>query len=216
MVNCLCPQTTRLSTCLPCSCGSGHGIFMRILFSVFYPSRYQELLYYQHHITDLDQCFHWAVVLSYDAQFWHTCAIQGLLFSTFDQQLYITMLDTMATKVSACRCFWCQHFDHKVVNCPFPWRPCWRRIQHWRKLLKASWVREINRGTCSSIPSPRAPAPSCPLSSTRAGKSALSINQTRVPSPTAEGPMSADTVSKSIQLESVILQAQSPLNLDSF
>ena len=86
----------------------------------FYPSRYQELSHYWCHIADLDQCFHWAAVLSYDAQFQHRCAIQGLPFSAFDQQLYVTTLDAMATKVSACRCFWCQHFDHKVVNCPFP------------------------------------------------------------------------------------------------
>ena len=35
----------------------------------FYPSRYQELLHYWHHIADLDQHFHWAVVPSYNAQF---------------------------------------------------------------------------------------------------------------------------------------------------
>ena len=71
----------------------------------FFPHRYLELSHYQHHIADLDQHFHWAAMLSYDAQFHHKCAIQGLPFSTFDQQLYIMTLDTTATKVSACRCF---------------------------------------------------------------------------------------------------------------
>ena len=32
----------------------------------FYPSRYQELSHYWHHIVDLDQHFHWAAVLSYN------------------------------------------------------------------------------------------------------------------------------------------------------
>ena len=86
----------------------------------FYPSRYLELSHYWHHITDLDQHFHWAVVLSYDTQFQHRCNVQGLPFSAFDQQLYVTTLDAMATKVSACICFRCQHFNHKVVDCPFP------------------------------------------------------------------------------------------------
>ena len=86
----------------------------------FFPNRYQELLHYQHHIMDVDQCFNWAAMLSYDAQFHHKCTMQGLPFSAFDQQLYMTMLDTTATKVSAHRCFRCQCFDHEVINCPFP------------------------------------------------------------------------------------------------
>ena len=53
-------------------------------------------------------------------QFCHKCAVQGLPFSAFDQQLYIMTLNATATKVSACRCFQCQHFDHEVVDCPFP------------------------------------------------------------------------------------------------
>ena len=51
----------------------------------FYPHRYLGLSHYQHHIADLDQHFHWAAVLSYDAQFCHKCAVQGLPFSAFDQ-----------------------------------------------------------------------------------------------------------------------------------
>ena len=56
----------------------------------FFRHRYQELSHYQHHIVDLDQHFKWAVVLSYDAQFHHKCSMQGLPFSAFDQQLYMT------------------------------------------------------------------------------------------------------------------------------
>ena len=55
-----------------------------------------------------------------DTQFHHKCALQGLPFSVSNQQLYMTMLDAAATKVSACSCFRCQHFDHEVINCPFP------------------------------------------------------------------------------------------------
>ena len=95
----------------------------------FFPSRYQELSHYWCHIADLDQHFKWAAVLSYDTQFCHKCAMQGLPFSAFNQQLYMNTLDATATKVSAHRCFRCQCFDHKVVNCPFPWGPHWR-IQH--------------------------------------------------------------------------------------
>ena len=86
----------------------------------FYPHRYLELSHYWCHIADLDQHFHWAAVLTYDAQFCLKCAIQGLLFSTFDQQLYIMTLDTTAAKVLAHRCFQCQCFNHKVIDCPFP------------------------------------------------------------------------------------------------
>ena len=86
----------------------------------FFPNRYQELSHYQCHIMDLDQHFNWAAVLSYDAQFHHKCTMQGFPFSAFNQQLYMTMLDATATNVSACRCFRCQCFDHKIIDCPFP------------------------------------------------------------------------------------------------
>ena len=36
--SCLWPQSARLGTCPPCTCGSGHGICMRILFLVFIPA----------------------------------------------------------------------------------------------------------------------------------------------------------------------------------
>ena len=86
----------------------------------FYPHRYMELLHYQRHISDLDQRFHWAAILSYDAQFRHKCAIHNLPLSTFDQQLYVTILDATATKAAARRCFRCQRYDHEVIDCPFP------------------------------------------------------------------------------------------------
>ena len=73
----------------------------------FFPHRYLELSHYWHHISDLDKCFHWAAMLSYDAQFQHKCMVQGLPFSTFHQQLYITTLNATAAKVMACRCSWC-------------------------------------------------------------------------------------------------------------
>ena len=85
-----------------------------------YPHRYLELSHYWCHMADLDQHFHWAAMLSYDTQFCHRCAAQGLPFSTFDQQLYVMILNTTGPKVSACRCFKCQHFNHEVIDCPFP------------------------------------------------------------------------------------------------
>ena len=76
----------------------------------FYPHRYLELSHYQYHIADLDQHFHWAVMLSYDAQFHHKCAVQGLPFSAFNQQLYVMTLDATAAKASVYRCFQCSAF----------------------------------------------------------------------------------------------------------
>ena len=99
---------------------------------------------------------------------------------------------------------------------PFPWGSCWRRIWHQRRLLKASRAREHTRDTCSSAPSPRGQDFNCQLSSTKAGRSASSISPTCSPSHTAEGPMSAGTVSRRTQLWSVVLQVQLPLNLDNF
>ena len=74
----------------------------------FYPNRYMELSHYRRHISDLDQRFHWAAILSDDAQFQQKCALLNLLLSAFDQQLYITILDATATKAAAHRCFQCQ------------------------------------------------------------------------------------------------------------
>ena len=86
----------------------------------FFPHRYMELSHYHRHISNLDRHFHWAAVLSYNAQFWHRCTVHSLPFSTFDQQLYITTLDATAAKTTACRCFHCQCYDHEVIDCPFP------------------------------------------------------------------------------------------------
>ena len=86
----------------------------------FYPHRYMELSHYHRQISDLDQHFHWAAILSYDAQFQHKCALHNQLLSAFDQQLYVTILDTTVTKAAAYRCFCCQQYDHKVIDCSFP------------------------------------------------------------------------------------------------
>ena len=86
----------------------------------FYPNRYLELLHYRRHISDLDQCFRWAAVLSYDAQFRHKCALHNLPPSAFNQQLYVTILDATVAKATAHRCFCCQCYNHEVIDCPFP------------------------------------------------------------------------------------------------
>ena len=120
----------------------------------FFPNRYQELSHYWHHITDLEQCFNWAVVLSYDAQFCHKCAMQGLPFSTFDQQLYVTMLDATVAKVSAHRCFRCQHFDHEVNDCPSPPGALLEKDLSSKKAAQSQQGWEHTRNTSSNAPSP--------------------------------------------------------------
>ena len=97
----------------------------------------------------------------------------------------------------------------------FPWGPHRRRIQWQRRLLKASRAGELTVSS-SSAPAPGAVAPTSLLSTIRAEKSALSISQAPAASPTAEGLMCAGTVSRTTLLQNVILQAQPPLNLDSF
>ena len=59
----------------------------------FYPYRYLELSHYWHHISDLDQHFHWAAMLSYDAQF-HDIIVQSRASHSVPliSQLYITTL----------------------------------------------------------------------------------------------------------------------------
>ena len=98
---------------------------------------------------------------------------------------------------------------------PFPWGPHWRRIQWQRRLLKASRARE-SISSSSSTPAGGAIAPNSHPSIIRAEKSALSTSWAPAASPTAEEPMCAGTVSRTTLLQNVILQAQSPLNLDSF
>ena len=98
---------------------------------------------------------------------------------------------------------------------PFPRGSHLRRIWLQRRLLKASRARE-HTNYSSSTPAPGALAPNSLPSTTRAGRSALNCNQVPAASPTAEGPMCAGTVSRTTQLQTVILQAQSTLNLDSF
>ena len=181
----------------------------------FYPHRYLELSHYWHHITDLDQCFHWAGVLSYDAQFYHKCAIQGLPFSAFYQQLYDMTLNATAAKVSAWRCFQYQCFNHEVINCPFPPGAPLEKNLATKKVAQGQQGWGMHRQQQQhSIPG--APAPNCLLSTTRTGRSVLSSSQVPAASPAAEGPTCAGTVSRTTQLQNVILQAQFPLNLDSF
>ena len=98
---------------------------------------------------------------------------------------------------------------------PFPWGPHWRRRQWLRRQLKASRAGEISVSN-HSIPATEAQALNSQQCTIKAEKSALSTSRHLAPSPTAEGPMSASIVSRSTQLRSVILQAQSPLNHDSF
>ena len=117
----------------------------------------------------------------------------------------------------------CQHADvsgastltTRSLTVPFPQGSHWRRIWLQRRLLKASRAREYTDNN-SSTPLPGALAPSCLMSTTMAGRSVLSSSQVPAASPAAEGLMCLGTVSRTTQLQNVILQAQSPLNLDSF
>ena len=92
---------------------------------IFYPHRYLELSHYQWHIADLDQHFHWAAMLNYNMQFQHKCTVQGLPFSAFNQQLYITALPSMLQLLR------CWHADvsnaststMRSLTVPFPQGP---------------------------------------------------------------------------------------------
>ena len=120
MASCHLPLSEKPGTFQTYSSDCERGTYMKILCLCFYPNRYMELSHYHRHISDLDQQFHWAAVLSYDAQFRHKCTLHNLPLSTFDQQLYVTILDATVTMAAACRCFHCQCYDHKVIDCPFP------------------------------------------------------------------------------------------------
>ena len=175
----------------------------------FYPHRYLELSHYWHHITDLDQCFHWAAMLSYDVQFHHKCAIQGLPFSAFDQQLYFMTFNATAAKVSACRCYQCQCFDQEVIDCPFPLGAPLEKDPAMKKAGQGQQGLGNSTDNSSSTPLPGVQVPNCLLSTTRAGRCALSSNQVPAASPAVEGLMCAGTVSRTTQLQNVILQVQS-------
>ena len=103
----------------------------------------------------------------------------------------------------------------RSLTVPFPRGPHWRRIWLQRRLLRASRAGEHTDNSSSTL-APGALVPSSLPSTTRAGRSTLSISQVPTASPTAEGLICAGTVSRTTQLQNVILQAQSPLNLDSF
>ena len=98
---------------------------------------------------------------------------------------------------------------------PFPQGPHWRRSPQLRRQHKASRAGEISV-TSSSAPATGAQALSFQQCTTKAEKSASSTSLHHAPSPTAEGPMSAGIVSRTTQLWNVVLQAQSPLNHNSF
>ena len=103
----------------------------------------------------------------------------------------------------------------RSLTAPFPWGPHWRRRQWLRRQHRASRAR-VTSITNSSALVAEAPAHSFQQCTTKAEKSALSFSLHPAPSPTAGGPMSAGIVSRNTQLQNVILQAQSPLNLNSF
>ena len=83
-------------------------------------------------------------------------------------------------------------------------------------LLKASRAGQPIRDTSSSAPSSRDQGLNCHLSSTKAWRSASSTSPTHAPSPTVDWSMSAGIVARNTQLWSVILQAQSPHNVNNF
>ena len=125
----------------------------------------------------------------------------------------MTILDVTVAKATACRCFCCQHYDHEVINCPFPPGAMLEKEATAKKTAQSQQGRgnfhyqqqcNSRRGTGSQ------------QYTTKAEKSASSSSQHHAISPTANGPMSAGIVSRNTLLQNVILQAQSPLNLDSF
>ena len=119
----------------------------------------------------------------------------------------------------ACRCFQCQHFDHEVVDCPFSPRGSTGEGSS----IKESCTRPARAGGNQHRHLQQHPAHQRHQSSSlpsiyHQGRENLHqvSNQTPAIFPTEEGPTCAGTVSRSTQVQSVILQAQLPLNLDGF
>ena len=103
----------------------------------------------------------------------------------------------------------------RSLTAPFPRGPHWRRRRRLRRQHRTSQAGETSIHN-NSTPATGAQALNFPRCTIKAEKSALSTSRHPAPSLTAEGPMSAGTVSRSTQLQNVVLQAQSPLNHDSF
>ena len=146
-------------------------------------------------------------MLSYDAQFCHKCAIQGLPFSTFDHQLYVMTLDVTAAKVSAHRCFQCQHFNHEVINCPLPLGAPLEKDQATKKAAQGQQGQGMHRQQqqCSTTRDSRSQLPTVYH---QGREICIKFQSGPTASPAAEGPMCAGNVSRTTQLQNIVLQAQ--------
>ena len=85
-----------------------------------YPQKYSELAYYRTFVMHQDKKFNWSAVQMYDIRFQAMCTHHGCTFTTTDQALVATIVDAIAVKTLAYKCFRCGSFNHLVDGCPFP------------------------------------------------------------------------------------------------
>ena len=201
------PPSTEPGTYLPYSYGSGPGICMKILFLVSIPTGTWSSL-----TTSVASLTYISISTGQPCSVMMHSSIINVQFRASHS---VPLISSSMSQPSMLQQLRSQHADASSASTsimrsstvPFPWGPCWGRIQLQRRLLKASRAGEHTDNN-SSIPAPGAPAPNCLPSTTRTGRSALNSNQVPAASPTAEGSMCAGTVSKTTQLQNVILQVQ--------
>ena len=89
--------------------------FVLINFNV---NLFETLMLYRMEIQEMDQCYQWAAVLSYDARHRHRKSIHKAMdFNKTDTEIYVSLLTSI--KVGSPGCFRCQSLDHYQQDCPF-------------------------------------------------------------------------------------------------
>ena len=126
---------------------SAWALYEQVMVYVYH-QKYSELAYYRNFIMQQDKKFIWSAVQMYDIRFWVMCVHHSCPFTTLDQALMATILDSTAVKSSACKCFRCDSFDHSVDRCPFPQAALLETAEMTKKGLQ---VRQTAKsGPCKS------------------------------------------------------------------
>ena len=146
----------------------------------------------------------------YDIRFHALITHHSCPFTTTDQALMPTILDAMAIKASACKCFRCGGFDHLVDGCPFPQTALLEVAETTKKGMR---VRQAAKSGPSKYTSP---AQSDKWFYNGREGCNITSNWTDAHSPIVNEHMSVTTVSRSTLLPDVFLVAQSPLHLNNF
>ena len=84
-----------------------------------------------------DKKFIWSTVQMYDIRFCMICIHHSCPFTTMDQALMATILNTTAVKTSAHKCFQCGGFDYLVDGCPFPQTASLEMVEIVKKGMQA-------------------------------------------------------------------------------